>query len=457
MLRQKGNLFYQQGLNEALSPALRECKLQEATRLYRQALIECDGNAREQASCYKNLAILFGRRCEIMMKKASKMECLLEEDQGLFQYNLMQAFSAMISAITLGKSAQSDDWIHDLQDKMADYLTKSRHFIVKFKRALFEQCIRKMCSFSQTMLSFSPLSTAMAAAAGHVNLQLASITFHKCLPLYEKSSNSNLPPDGATQDIFSMKRHLYDCYTPLTRAEQFASKAGGEFLAKEIDDLSSQVYLYMCISDSHQARAEGQRLLERAVQDSEVLDMDTVWLALDKFKESAVVTKERDRESEGLALTEVARVYAKVLRLVDTGHKYYNLALQRKKAEDLEKMRAPLLEELKEVLEELREKSYESAESFLKHVYKEHPPKYEGHQMGEIGKGKTRGALRTAILHYHPDKNGARACGAKWHVLCEEITKRLNVKYEYYKELWGLREAQLLPPGGQLAALAGPV
>eukprot|EP00897_Mesotaenium_endlicherianum_P004463 jgi/Mesen1/4044/ME000213S03072 len=262
-----------------------------------------------------------------------------------------------------------------------------------------------------------------------------------------------------------MKSRLADIYTPFTRAQQFASKAEAKTLLKDLDNLNCQVYMYTCICDSRQARAEGQNLLKIGVHDSEVLDMDAVWLAIDKFKGSAIATREQDRESEGQALNEVARVYAKVLRLDDVAHKYYSLALQlgetvkdirskvvvepwykesadavaeyieRKKAEDPEKMRAPLLEELKEVLEELREKSYESAEGFLKHIYEEHPPKNEGHKMGEIGKGKTRGALRMAILHYHPDKNGARACGAKWHVLCEEITKKLNIKYEYYKEV----------------------
>jgi hypothetical protein len=39
--------------------------------------------------------------------------------------------------------------------------------------------------------------------------------------------------------------------------------------------------------------------------------------------------------------------------------------------------------------------------------------------------------LRTAILHYHPDKQGGHPF--KWKVLCEEITKMLNRKYECFK------------------------
>jgi hypothetical protein len=35
------------------------------------------------------------------------------------------------------------------------------------------------------------------------------------------------------------------------------------------------------------------------------------------------------------------------------------------------------------------------------------------------------------MFHYHPDVNGQH--GEEWQVLCEEISKILNNKYEYNK------------------------
>ena len=47
----------------------------------------------------------------------------------------------------------------------------------------------------------------------------------------------------------------------------------------------------------------------------------------------------------------------------------------------------------------------------------------------EVDRGKE--ILRTAILHYHPDKQGGQPF--KWKVMCEEVTKMLNRKYECFK------------------------
>ena len=38
-------------------------------------------------------------------------------------------------------------------------------------------------------------------------------------------------------------------------------------------------------------------------------------------------------------------------------------------------------------------------------------------------RGLTGKALRRALVQYHPDKNRAAVCGARWAVFCEEIAK----------------------------------
>jgi hypothetical protein len=41
--------------------------------------------------------------------------------------------------------------------------------------------------------------------------------------------------------------------------------------------------------------------------------------------------------------------------------------------------------------------------------------------------------VKSAQLHYHPDKNPERLFGLEWHVLCLEISKHLNGKYNMLK------------------------
>ena len=41
--------------------------------------------------------------------------------------------------------------------------------------------------------------------------------------------------------------------------------------------------------------------------------------------------------------------------------------------------------------------------------------------------------LLVAQLHYHCDKNPASEFGREWSILCEEISKFINMKYEIVK------------------------
>merc|ERR1712167_384858 len=41
--------------------------------------------------------------------------------------------------------------------------------------------------------------------------------------------------------------------------------------------------------------------------------------------------------------------------------------------------------------------------------------------------------VKSSQLHYHPDKNIEKLYGLEWHVLCMEISKHLNGKYNTLK------------------------
>lgn len=81
----------------------------------------------------------------------------------------------------------------------------------------------------------------------------------------------------------------------------------------------------------------------------------------------------------------------------------------------------------------IKREGEKSAESFLVFIYKEHShPDPRKRVMGNIGtKDNVKGALRKAIVAYHPDHNGQYE--RDWQVLCDEISKILNRKYENFK------------------------
>ena len=94
------------------------------------------------------------------------------------------------------------------------------------------------------------------------------------------------------------------------------------------------------------------------------------------------------------------------------------------------------LKELEAELKDINEANVGSeATGLLRHIYKTYPPKNPEHKLDDKElnqRAKIKKALLTAIQHYHPDKQD-KEHGRKWAVLCEEITKLLNGRYEGHK------------------------
>ena len=96
---------------------------------------------------------------------------------------------------------------------------------------------------------------------------------------------------------------------------------------------------------------------------------------------------------------------------------------------EIEKDRHQLLDELSEPF-----RTSEDVQMFLRYIYKAHPPKKSEHKLDEtlIESDQIKKAIKTAILHYHPDKLSDKL-GRKWLVLSEEITKYLTNMYRLYR------------------------
>jgi len=101
-----------------------------------------------------------------------------------------------------------------------------------------------------------------------------------------------------------------------------------------------------------------------------------------------------------------------------------------------QKEREKYIKELEAELKDLKEANIGSAAGLLRHIYKTYPPKNPEHKLDDKdldNSTKMKKAVLTAIQHYHPDKQDKEKHGRKWAVLCEEITKLLNGRYETYK------------------------
>jgi hypothetical protein len=204
------------------------------------------------------------------------------------------------------------------------------------------------------------------------------------------------------------------------------------------------------------------------VHDSEELDLEGVYDALDLLKQAAILTREVDLEGEAIALSRAGWVLRTLLRDHERAKKYYKRSMQlatslaprsfhyedwwqdcsssllayqqealRLEEEARRTEREPILQELAPELEALRTAATRGYHHLLCHLYSAHPPPNLEHQLEEEPTdANAKRLLKQALLHYHSDKTRRDLLGAvnqREHVLREEITKHLNAAYSPLK------------------------
>jgi hypothetical protein len=213
-----------------------------------------------------------------------------------------------------------------------------------------------------------------------------------------------------------------------------------ENLKERVEDLQNSVAKHDLITRGRLHLKQGESKLQSVMQDAEDLDLESVRLAIDDYRQCVILVRENDIELEAMAYAYLANVYGKVLllheRADELGKTCMTLAAalmprnleteswfveckalvakyrQEKEQSEQQKHMAeiqPYLDELKDELEKMKAESEMSAESFLEFLYKTHPPAKEEHRVKLVYKGQQPDAvkkdLQKVIIHYHPDKN----------------------------------------------------
>ena len=426
--RKKGNEIYLSAAN--LIPALRKERIQQAIHIYLNAF-QTQANNDELSSAAKNLAMASWRLAEVLEEKYTHI------------YQLKESAKYFSISYNAGLTSKAQSWIEPL-------LTSTRQFI--------EDAIQ----YSLNLSNFKERSKFLyeiAAAISEENLKafcflsLADATF--------KAGVSELAK-GKYKECLAL---MYECYHPVEEARRYGHC--DPFVTTEVAVYEGDIFLHQCTAESIQARSTGDDLFSSVLCDEDNLNVDMIWEVVDWYKQSILLTREKDVEFEAIGHSRLGRVYDQVLKLkfkakenfmrclelvnslyprVFTCEKWYQEASEalnryqqetvRKEEEAWSAEKNEILLELKEDIKKLEELS-ENVEDLLRHIYKTHPPKNKNQKLNEsLLSGENRNvkkALRESLLHYHPDRLKAKDLGKKWVVLCEEITKYLNRKYEVYK------------------------
>lgn len=426
--RQMGNEIYSSATN--LAPVLRKERLQQAINLYLKAF-EAQTNTDELTSAAKNLGMASWRLGDVLEEKYSRI------------YHYKESAKYFSIAYEKGLSVKCQSWLETLIMSTTQFLEE-----------VF-MCLQSFSNPKERTKYLYDIANAISVRnlKAQCFLALADVIF--------KAGVTALS-EGQPKQCLDMMR---ECYRPIEEVKRFGHDDAS--MMSEARVYEEDVFVHQCIAESIQARLIGDDLFNRMLKEEDSLNMDVVWDVVDWYKQSILLTREKDLELEAIGHTCLARVYDQVLKLkfkakenflhclqlvntmhprVFTNEKWYQYATQtlsqyqqevlRQEEDAWSTEKSAILIELQDDIKKLEELS-ENAEGFLRFVYKTYPPKNVAHKLNEsllIGENKNvKKALRDGLLHYHPDRLKAKDLGKKWIVLCEEITKYLNRKYEVYK------------------------
>ncbi|KAG0601285.1 hypothetical protein M758_11G099000 [Ceratodon purpureus] len=441
-LREKGNALYRQLAGPQVYAApLRRMKCTQAEKYYQEALAQSRTRA-DRASCLKNLGML-----HILWTRLELVDTAIVDDEPSFVYAPHLAYAKKKAAAAVGPLVEA---LHSGEGKPQQWLRHLQDHLVGFVEWAPRPLLRSLCEEFDLALG---KRTVRCKAAVVAHLRFAEKQFGQGV--------LNLESHNFTGCISIMN----DCMQLLRKAASLeAERDSDEYIS--ITEMQERAETQIFVCESMQACASGDQVLMRALFDEEEVNLELAFEAIDLYRSAVLLTRERDIEGEAVAMSKLGKVYSEVIKDPERASKAHyqatKLALtvmspriarsdwyrysSAKHAEHQEEVRrteereheekvAPTKKKLEEEIRSLDLEAKKEGRHFLDYIYQNHPnpdpKKTPGDMLKAENRVLTKEMLRKAISHYHPDANVVY--GEEWQVLCEEISKILNLKYEYFK------------------------
>jgi hypothetical protein len=374
---------------------------------------------------------------------------------------------------------------------------KSRDWSAKEAGAAFGRALRAAISlgFASADLQLEiagrakTLAEAFAECGEHAELMDAATVLGAQLHYHRTLKNGQLVPEAEAVLALSQAQQLFKASIVEHEQSRFSRALGMLAEAQQalaqveaavacarkrqlLEDLAHEwsIQVEECCMQENISKAQrhlkrGETLLKQALEEEEVLDMDALFAAMDELRCVVAHSAKCDLEQEACALAHLGVIHARVFSNRERGHelcqralhealsmsprdfrkqtwftkaelivKEYQTRRQQEESNVWQAARKPHLEALKDELAKLKTLTdANNVTNFLRHIYKEHPLKNAEQKLLEPIEGNEKKRLTKALLHYHTDKQNKDELGEKWYVLCEEITKYLNVFFNKFK------------------------
>ena len=256
---------------------------------------------------------------------------------------------------------------------------------------------------------------------------------------------------------------------------RFKEEAKGYAVSKydhyTVEVLDNEWNTFLALGEGLQALHMGDGMLERALGEDECINLDLAWDAYDKYKEAELLSKDKDVEILCMSLFNRARIYRDVFKdkynckellreamsLAQTliPGPYHNrpwytkltTMMQKIRDEEIraenskwENQRKKYLEKVQEDVDKITKLEYGKLGDLCEFIFKNYPPKHISNfetkapdfaTMNLPHQGKK--PLQKIVTLYHPDRVDKEKYGMEYFVLCEEIAKILNRRYNCIK------------------------
>jgi len=470
--REAGNKELRRSQADGLSDVLRKSRLQSAVRFYNNAVTEAR-RPEEWFSARKNLSLAHKMLAELLAAQVGEAHVIdsqriTDPELENVVYHFLEALGEIKWVLQEGGPYEAAAVLgHEWERHLIDRANDIYQCLLDWS---LDRCTTIQAAVALQRRIYARLPTQ--ALCVRCRYDEAEGIFLACTR--EVVQASGLRPVGSYKEVLSK---LPDCKMPLLEAAAGAAKLGDVAKVDACNSLLASVEVEICVATASQAIETGDQVLRSALHNFESLNMAGVWDAIDWYHEAIVQTKERDIENEARANSHLGAVYKDVLKSKSGAKKYFSRCMELAKAlmprnlhgvhwfdtaaaalaayqaesvansdAEAQKAKQPLLEELKDELAAVDAAAHEGISQFLEHIYAVHPPRAHRAQGGKRdSSAELKKQLLHAIRHYHPDRCKADATKSahendKWAVLCEEVTKKLNL-------LWG-REFKSDPEKG---------
>ena len=426
--RTRGNKLYQEAIKDDVPTWTKQQLLQRCFPFYQRAFQFAKNND-EKASAKKNIGLAY--------RQMAGTFGFARAELGRLGYFMLQAIESFSEASEWGKSCKTNQWILDI------------HLNIEVCVETVQGMVVSVTNMNEKLLLLRRIAKAAPEGLTKATcyLKLGEATFNAGVIAYE------------SQLFSDCQRYMADCNEPFEEALRLGRDDPG--ISEEVHDFKERVYVHLCIAQSVSLRLQAEDLYQTHIRSQESINFDFIWDLVDMFKQATLLVREQDLEQEAIGLSRLGKVFDELLKLTDKAKGYYrrsfhlatalfprtfntkdwyqdcSQAVERYQKEIVQREeykwheeRRPFIKELKPELDDLTKAFEKGYVMLLKHIYAKHPPKKPEHTL--IDDGKTKKAVKMALMHYHTDKLNKEE-DMKWYVLCEEICKLLTQKYEQLK------------------------